>query len=77
VPEDVRASGLVTRDPYLKEAAELLTSRGCGEGWLLQPHIIDMPDLEYRSAPGMISFAFHSVFLLVFLCDPAYCIKGL
>ncbi|KAK9905798.1 hypothetical protein WJX75_006443 [Coccomyxa subellipsoidea] len=48
VPEDVRASGLVTRDPYLKEAAELLTSRGCGEGWLLQPHIIDMPDLEYR-----------------------------
>lgn len=49
VPDEVRASGLVTTEPYLLEAAQLLTSRGCGEGWLLQPHIIDMPDMEYRS----------------------------
>lgn len=48
VPEEVRASGLVTREPYLLEAAELVSSRSCGEGWLLQPHIVDMPDLEYR-----------------------------
>ncbi|BDA47174.1 hypothetical protein COCOBI_10-0190 [Coccomyxa sp. Obi] len=48
VPEEVRASGLVTTEPYLAEAAQLLSSRGCGEGWLLQPHIIDMPDMEYR-----------------------------
>jgi len=48
VAEEVRAAGLVTTEPYLLEAAQLLSSRGCGEGWLLQPHINDMPDLEYR-----------------------------
>ncbi|EIE23347.1 hypothetical protein COCSUDRAFT_41613 [Coccomyxa subellipsoidea C-169] len=48
VSEEVRASGLVTREPYLLEAAQLVSSRSCGEGWLLQPHIVDMPDLEYR-----------------------------
>lgn len=49
VPDEVRESGLVTTEPYLLKAAQLLTSKGCGEGWLLQPHIVDMPDMEYRS----------------------------
>lgn len=46
----MRAAGLVTTEPYLLEAAQLLSSRSCGGGWLLQPHINDMPDLEYRFA---------------------------
>jgi hypothetical protein len=40
--------GLIVTDPYLLEIAERLVYRGCGEGWLLQPEIIDMPELEYR-----------------------------
>lgn len=32
----------------LQEAAELVASRSCGEGWLLQPKIADMPEMEYR-----------------------------
>ena len=32
----------------VQEAAELVASRSCGEGWLLQPKIADMPEMEYR-----------------------------
>ncbi|CAK0779312.1 hypothetical protein CVIRNUC_004740 [Coccomyxa viridis] len=46
--EAVTRGGLVTTDPFLKEAAELVASRSCGEGWLLQPKISDMPEMEYR-----------------------------
>lgn len=31
-----------------QEAAELIASRSCGEGWLLQPKVADMPEMEYR-----------------------------
>ena len=47
-PEGVRLSGNVSTVPYLKEAALQMLKQGCGEGWLLQPKILDMPDLEYR-----------------------------
>ncbi|KAK9813200.1 hypothetical protein WJX72_010477 [[Myrmecia] bisecta] len=42
------AGPFVTRPMYLLEAAELMGREGCGEGWLLQPKIADMGDLEYR-----------------------------
>ena len=48
-PEGVRLSGNVSTVPYLREAALQMLKQGCGEGWLLQPKILDMPDLEYRS----------------------------
>ena len=32
----------------VQEAAELVAKRSCGEGWLLQPKIADMPEMEYR-----------------------------
>ena len=35
----------------MQEAAELVASRSCGEGWLLQPKISDMPEMEYRCSP--------------------------
>lgn len=47
---ELHGSDAITTQPYLRKAAQLMTSRSCGEGWLLQPKIMDMPDLEYRSA---------------------------
>ena len=47
-PEDVRQSENVSTVPFLREAALQMLKQGCGEGWLLQPKILDMPDLEYR-----------------------------
>lgn len=47
-PEAVRLSGNLSTVPFLREAALLMLRQGCGEGWLLQPKIVDMPDLEYR-----------------------------
>jgi hypothetical protein len=43
-----RWSRNVVTHPYLRAAAELAAASECGEGWLLQPKIVDMPDLEYR-----------------------------
>ena len=48
VPEEARQSGALATRPYLRAAAELVAGRSCTEGWLLQPKITDMPDLEYR-----------------------------
>ncbi|EIE23594.1 hypothetical protein COCSUDRAFT_63121 [Coccomyxa subellipsoidea C-169] len=48
LPPDLQHSGAISTEPYLKKAAQLMASRSCGEGWLLQPKIMDMPDLEYR-----------------------------
>ena len=48
VPEDARDSGNLSTVSYLKSAALQMLKQGCGEGWLLQPKILDMPDLEYR-----------------------------
>ena len=48
VPKEARATGALETRPYLRAAAELVTGKSCGEGWLLQPKISDMPDLEYR-----------------------------
>ena len=41
----------------VQEAAELVASRSCGEGWLLQPKISDMPEMEYRcsSPPPVVA----------------------
>ena len=50
-----------------QEAAELVASRSCGEGWLLQPKIADMPEMEYRCAMLLLSFS-------RLACNPAKCI---
>lgn len=34
--------------PFLQDAAEFLARSSCGEGFLLQPKIIEMPRSEYR-----------------------------
>ena len=47
-PDGVRHSGDVSTVPFLRDAALQMLKQGCGEGWLLQPKILDMPDLEYR-----------------------------
>ena len=47
-PEGVRHSGNVSTVPFLRDAALQMLKQGCGEGWLLQPKVSDMPDLEYR-----------------------------
>lgn len=47
-PEGVTQSGSVSTVPFLRDAALQMLKQGCGEGWLLQPKILDMPDLEYR-----------------------------
>lgn len=46
--EELRQSGALTTEFYLREAALLMALKSCGEGWLLQPKIMDMPNLEYR-----------------------------
>ena len=38
----------VVMPPYLQKAAEAVAKRSCGEDWMLQPKIKDMPLLEYR-----------------------------
>ena len=47
-PEGVTQTGSVSTVPFLRNAALQMLKQGCGEGWLLQPKILDMPDLEYR-----------------------------
>lgn len=44
---DVRPDMVVT-PAYLQPAAEKLLAESCGEGWLLQPEIIDFERGEYR-----------------------------
>ncbi|CAL8472050.1 g11592 [Coccomyxa elongata] len=46
--QELRQSGALTTEFYLREAAQLMALKSCGEGWLLQPKIMDMPNLEYR-----------------------------
>ena len=47
-PQGVKDSGNVSTKPFLRKAAMQMLKQGCGEGWLLQPKVLDMPDLEYR-----------------------------
>lgn len=36
--------------PYLQEAADFVLLNSCGEGFLVQPEIVDMSNSEYRCA---------------------------
>ena len=48
IQQGARETGNISTIPYLRQAASQMMQQSCGEGWLLQPKIMDMPDLEYR-----------------------------
>lgn len=48
IQQGARETGNISTIPYLRQTASQMLQQSCGEGWLLQPKIMDMPDLEYR-----------------------------